>query len=104
LVLLALLGNYELFLAYIGAIFLWVLGHNFVALASGFFTAKLARLPSKDVKTIAIETGIQNSGLGLVLIFSFFSGLGGMALITAWWGIWHLISGIILASIWKNKG
>jgi BASS family bile acid:Na+ symporter len=56
------------------------------------------------VKTIAIETGIQNSGLGLVLIFSFFSGLGGMALITAWWGIWHLISGIILASIWKNKG
>jgi BASS family bile acid:Na+ symporter len=61
-------------------------------------------LPSKDVKTIAIETGIQKSGLGLVLIFSFFSGLGGMALITAWWGIWHLISGIILASIWKNKG
>jgi BASS family bile acid:Na+ symporter len=103
LVVLALLGNYELFLAYIGAIFLWVLGHNFVALASGFFTAKLARLPSKDVKTIAIETGIQNSGLGLVLIFSFFSGLGGMALITAWWGIWHLISGIILASIWKNR-
>lgn len=102
LVLLALLGNYKLFVAYIGAIFLWVLGHNFVALASGFFTAKLARLPSQDVKTIAIETGIQNSGLGLVLIFSFFSGLGGMALITAWWGIWHLISGIILASIWKN--
>jgi BASS family bile acid:Na+ symporter len=57
----------------------------------------------KDVKTITIETGIQNSGLGLVLIFSFFSGLGGMALITAWWGIWHLISGIILASIWKIR-
>jgi BASS family bile acid:Na+ symporter len=103
LVLLALLGNYELFIVYIGAIFLWVLGHNFVGLASGFLTAKLARLPMKDVKTITIETGIQNSGLGLVLIFSFFSGLGGMALITAWWGIWHLISGIILASIWKKR-
>jgi BASS family bile acid:Na+ symporter len=103
LVLLALLGNYELFIVYIGAIFLWVLGHNFVGLASGFLTAKLARLPMKDVKTITIETGIQNSGLGLVLIFSFFSGLGGMALITAWWGIWHLISGILLASIWNNR-
>jgi BASS family bile acid:Na+ symporter len=103
LVLLALLSNYELFIVYIGAIFLWVLGHNFVGLASGFLTAKLARLPMKDVKTITIETGIQNSGLGLVLIFSFFSGLGGMALITAWWGIWHLISGIFLARFLKSK-
>jgi BASS family bile acid:Na+ symporter len=89
-------------MAYIGAIFLWVLAHNFVGLAGGFLTAKLARLPFQDVKTIAIETGIQNSGLGLVLIFSFFSGLGGMALLTAWWGIWHLISGIIVASFWRK--
>lgn len=102
LVLLALLGNYDYFKTYIGAIFLWVLAHNGVALSSGFVMAKLARLPPKDVKSITIETGIQNSGLGLVLIFSFFAGLGGMALITAWWGIWHLISGITIASIWKK--
>lgn len=102
LVVLALLGNYDYFKTYIGAIFLWVLAHNGVALSSGFVMAKLARLPPKDVKSITIETGIQNSGLGLVLIFSFFAGLGGMALITAWWGIWHLISGITIASIWKK--
>ena len=102
LVLLALLGNYDYFKTYIGAIFLWVLTHNAVALSSGFITAKLAGLPPKDVKSITIETGIQNSGLGLVLIFSFFAGLGGMALITAWWGIWHLISGITISSIWKK--
>lgn len=102
LILLALLGNYELFKTYLGTIFLWVLAHNFIGLGGGYLMAKLARLPFKDVKTITIETGIQNSGLGLVLIFSFFSGLGGMALITAWWGIWHLNSGIILASIWKK--
>lgn len=102
LVLLALLGNFELFKTYIGAIFLWVLAHNFIGLGGGYLTAKLARLPFKDMKTITIETGIQNSGLGLVLIFSFFSGLGGMALITAWWGIWHLISGIIVASLWRK--
>ncbi len=102
LVFLALLGNYDYFKTYIGAIFLWVLTHNAVALSSGFITAKLAGLPPKDVKSITIETGIQNSGLGLVLIFSFFAGLGGMALITAWWGIWHLISGITIASLWKK--
>ena len=102
LVLLALLGNYELFKTYIGAIFLWVLAHNFIGLGGGYMIAKLARLPYKDVKTITIETGIQNSGLGLVLIFSFFSGLGGMAILTAWWGIWHLISGISAASLWRK--
>ena len=46
---------------------------------------------------MTIETGIQNSGLGLVLIFAFFSGLGGMAVVAAFWGIWHAISGIALA-------
>ena len=50
-----------------------------------------------------IETGIHNSGLGLILIFSFFNGLGGMALITAWWGIWHLIAGSSLAYYWNKK-
>lgn len=102
LIVLALLGNLDQFKSAIGLIFLWVLLHNFVALSSGFLLAKLGKLPIQDVKTVTIETGIQNSGLGLVLTFSFFSGLGGMALITAWWGIWHLISGIVLASILKK--
>ena len=48
---------------------------------------------------MTIETGIQNSGLGLVLIFGFFNGLGGMAVVAALWGIWHAVSGIILARI-----
>jgi BASS family bile acid:Na+ symporter len=70
-----------------------------LALLTGFLTSKIARLNSKDVKTITIETGIQNSGLGLLIIFTFFKGMGPMALITAWWGIWHLISGIAVAII-----
>ena len=102
-VVVAFSGNFDLFTQYIGQIFLWVLAHNFVALASGFLVAKAGRLPMAEVKTITIETGIQNSGLGLVLIFTYFGGLGGMAIITAWWGIWHLISGMILATSWKNK-
>ena len=102
-VVIAFTGNFELFTKYISLIFLWVLAHNFVALGSGFITGKLFKLPLADVKTITIETGIQNSGLGLVLIFTYFDGLGGMAIITAWWGIWHLISGMTISSLWKSK-
>ncbi|MBB6328193.1 BASS family bile acid:Na+ symporter [Algoriphagus iocasae] len=102
-IILAFAGNFDLFLTYISLIFLWVLAHNFIALGSGFLTGKVFGLPLADVKTLTIETGIQNSGLGLVLIFTYFNGLGGMAIITAFWGIWHLISGMAIASIWKNK-
>lgn len=55
------------------------------------------------VGTIAIEVGIQNSGLGLVLIFNFFGGLGGMALVAAFWGIWHIISGLAIATFWSRR-
>ncbi|MFC3881350.1 bile acid:sodium symporter family protein [Algoriphagus namhaensis] len=101
-VVIAFLGNLDLFLQFISLIFLWVLLHNLVALGAGFFTGKIFKMPLADVKSLTIETGIQNSGLGLVLIFTYFDGLGGMAIITAWWGIWHLISGMGIASLWKK--
>ncbi len=63
--------------------------------------AKLFGSNEADTKTITIETGIQNSGLALVLIFTYFDGLGGMAIIAGWWGIWHIISGLSVAFSWK---
>ena len=77
--------------------------HNIMALLLGFSVAKLFRLSFKNQKTLAIETGIQNSGLGLLLIFTFFSGLGGMAILAAFWGIWHIISGLLLATYWSKQ-
>lgn len=77
--------------------------HNVLAIALGFGVAYLFGLSQKDRKTLAIETGIQNSGLGLVLIFTFFDGLGGMALIAAFWGIWHIISGLVLSTFWAKQ-
>ena len=70
-----------------------------LALLSGYLTASIFRLSAFDRRAVTIETGIQNSGLGLVLIFAFFQGLGGMAVVAAAWGIWHAISGIALASV-----
>jgi BASS family bile acid:Na+ symporter len=79
------------------------IGHNLLAILLGFFVAKGFGLSLKNQKTLAIETGIQNSGLGLLLIFTFFNGLGGMAILAAFWGIWHIISGLLLATYWSKQ-
>ena len=96
---LALAANWALFLAFAGGIAGLVIAHNSLALAGGYALASLAGLSPFDRRAVTIETGIQNSGLGLVLIFGFFGGLGGMAIVAAFWGIWHAISGLALASV-----
>ena len=101
-------NNYDHFVKYIYWIFVVVLIHNALALSSGYGFAKLFRLNTINSRTIAIETGIQNSGLGLVLLFNpnIFPqdlALGGMMIVTAWWGIWHIISGLTISTIWRKK-
>ena len=98
----ALFSNLEYFKECITAVFLLVLIHNTVALTTGYTLGHIFGFDFQDKKSLAIETGIQNSGLGLLLIFSFFDGLGGMAIVTAWWGIWHIVSGFTLAYIWRR--
>ena len=51
-------------------------------------------------KAMTFEVGIRNAGLGLLLVFTYFDGLGGMALVAAWWGIWDIIAGLALAQWW----
>jgi BASS family bile acid:Na+ symporter len=99
----ALAANWTFFLQFAGAIALIVFLHNALALGSGYLTATLAGVSEYDRRAITIETGIQNSGLGLILIFAFFDGLGGMAVVAAGWGIWHAISGIALASVMSRR-
>lgn len=102
-VVLAFTKNWEHFLEHIGRVFFLVMIHNAIALATGYGIAKAMRLPERDSRSVSIETGIQNSGLGLVLIFNFFDGLGGMAMVAAWWGIWHLLSGMGIATFWARR-
>ncbi len=101
-VIIAFTKNTDIFLQYIGIIVALVLLHNALALTSGYSIARLFRLSSSNRRTIAIETGIQNSGLGLVIVFNFFDGLGGMAIVAGWWGIWHILSGMALATYWSK--
>jgi BASS family bile acid:Na+ symporter len=99
----AFFANMNLFLKYIHLVIFVVFAHNAIGIFTGFGLARLFKLPSKDQKTLAIETGIQNSGLGLGLIFSFFDGMGGMVIVAGWWGIWHIVSGLSLAYFFRNR-
>jgi BASS family bile acid:Na+ symporter len=104
----AFAANYDHFLNYIGYIFVIVLLHNGIALLGGYNFARIFKLNQNNRRTIGIETGIQNSGLGLALIFNpnIFDqslNLGGMAFIAAWWGIWHILSGMTIAWWWNRK-
>ncbi len=105
LVIVMIYNNLEFVIDVVKLIFLLVLLHNASAIATGYFFASANKLSKKDRITIGIETGIQNSGLALVLIFNpkLFNGLGGMASIAAWWGIWHIVSGLTMGFIWSKR-
>lgn len=100
-VLVAFSMNFDKFLNYVHLVIGLVFFHNAFALTGGYGLASVFNLSKEDRKSIAIETGIQNSGLGLLLIFNFFDGLGGMALVAAWWGIWHVITGLAIGWYWS---
>lgn len=103
--------NFQIIVDNIIYVFFIVLLHNACALATGYFGGRLAKLPIKDCRSLTIEVGIQNSGLGLILLFNpaifppeiWHGHYGGMLLVTAWWGIWHIISGLTVAYLFRRK-
>ena len=101
-VIVAFSNNYEIFIDYIQLVIVVVFLHNSIAIITGYYYGKILGLSTIDSRTIAIETGIQNSGLGLIIIFTFMEGNGSMAIVAAWWGIWHIIIGFFLAFLWSK--
>lgn len=108
--------NWQLFIQYIIFIFCLVLIHNASAFGTGYLGSTLMKLPIADRRSITIEVGIQNSGLGLTLLLNpaIFrpemwnnpqTGImyGGMLFVTAWWGIWHIVSGLCVAWLFRRK-
>ncbi|MCP2634977.1 bile acid:sodium symporter family protein [Microbacterium sp. HD4P20] len=98
----ALAGNWSYFVAFLGIIVLVVTIHDAVALAIGYGTAVVGGLGTRERKAMTFEVGIRNAGLGLGLVFAFFGGLGGMAIVAGWWGIWDIIAGLIVAGLWAG--
>jgi len=101
----ALYANLSFFTASILPLSILVFLLNAQTLFSGYIVGTIARVSKADRRTLSIETGIQNSGLALILIFNpkLFDGNGGMAFMAAWWGIWQMVSGLVLAAILSRR-
>jgi BASS family bile acid:Na+ symporter len=99
----AIAGNWRYFLDYVGLVLLAVALHDALAFATGYACATATGLAEYDRRAVSFEVGIRNAGLGLVLIFSFFGGLGGMAVVAGVWGFWDIIAGLVLAAWWARR-
>jgi bile acid:Na+ symporter, BASS family len=97
MVLIAVFSNTDIFFQYASRILGLVVVHNVLAFGAGWALARLLGLGSADTRAIALETGIQNAAVALVLVYAHFQGLGGMVLVAAFWGVWHLVAGLALA-------
>ena len=96
-------NNWDIFIHYIGLVVVAVFLHDALALALGYGIGRATRLPEDSTKAMTFEVGIRNAGLGLLLVFTYFGGLGGMALVAAWWGIWDIIAGLAVATVWRRR-
>jgi BASS family bile acid:Na+ symporter len=83
------------------AVVLAVILHNLIGMLVGYAVPRLLRLPEAVCRTLAIEVGMQNSGLGVALAIQYFSALA--ALPGALFSIWHNLSGSLLASLWSRR-
>lgn len=95
--------NWDVFVHHIGVVLVAVALHDALALALGWSIGRATRLPGRSVKAMTFEVGVRNAGLGLLLVFTYFDGLGGMALVAAWWGIWDIVAGLVLAQWWRHR-
>jgi BASS family bile acid:Na+ symporter len=99
----AIAGNWRFFMDYVGVVIVAVAVHDALAFGTGWVCARAFGLADYDRRALSIEVGIRNAGLGLVLIFGFFDGLGGMAVVAGVWGFWDIIAGLALATWWGRR-
>ena len=77
--------------------------HNASGLLFGWLTSVAMRISERDRRAVMIEGGMQNSGLALGIIAVQFNSDLGMVTIASLWGIWHIVSGLSLATLWRRK-
>ncbi len=92
--------NQQLVLSFPLLILAAVILHNLSGLSIGYGVGKLFKCSNKDARTLAIEVGMQNSGLSVALTTKFFTATA--ALPGAIFSLWHNISGIMLAKFWNK--
>jgi bile acid:Na+ symporter, BASS family len=77
--------------------------HNASGLFFGWLTSKVMRVSERDRRAVMIEGGMQNAGLALGIIAVQFNSDLGMVTLASLWGIWHIVSGMTLATLWRRQ-
>lgn len=103
LIVLATAGNAGNWAQSIGPIFVLVFLHNLLVMGGGFLNATVFGVGEAERRALTFEAGIHNTALGLTLILTYFQHLGGMALIAAFWGVWHFATAGPLAIYWSKR-
>lgn len=81
-------------------VFVAVVLHNLTGMSAGFGLAWLATRDSVVARTLAIEVGMQNSGLAVALAQQYFGAMA--ALPGAIFSVWHNLSGAAFAGLWAR--
>jgi BASS family bile acid:Na+ symporter len=76
--------------------------HNAGGLLLGWLAARAFGMSTRDTRAIMIEGGMQNAGLALGIIAVQFNADLGMVIIASLWGMWHIVSGMSLAFLWRS--
>ncbi len=98
-----LVGQRQLLTLALLPTFALVVAHNLIGLCVGWLSARAFRVGWAERRTITIEVGMQNSALALAVIASQFQNDLGMVIIASLWGIWHIVSGLLLAAVWRRQ-
>lgn len=80
-----------------------VMLHNICGYALGFFIGKALKLETAKCKAVAIEVGMQNSGLATSLAATHFAQYPLATIPGAVFSVWHNISGAIFANFMAGK-
>jgi bile acid:Na+ symporter, BASS family len=98
----ALLANAGNIITAVSSVAFAVIAHNALGLLLGDGAGRLAGLPRRDQRALALEVGMQNTALALTIALTFFGHLPQAALVAAFWGIWHVLAGLLLARVWSG--
>ncbi len=100
LVTVGIFTNIDLIKKYLTTLYPLIIGFNAAAFLLGYIIGKLF-LSADKVRSLTFEVGIQNTGLGLIIVLAQFGGVGSAALVVGSWSIWHMIAGLILANLYR---
>lgn len=100
LIVTGLISNHALILGYGLTILPIVIFHNAAAYLLGNVSGRLLLEPKK-ARALTFEVGIQNAGLGLIIVLAQFGGVGSAAVIVGTWSIWHIFAGFLLANSFR---